>query len=478
MNMNFSAEKEKKVKTVIKILFGFLVGSMLSAGSLQAATKQQKIDTIALQAYIYTYPLVLMDVTRKQMTNTKAGVVQSRGPMMHFTHLRAFPPAGFKEVVRPNFDTLYSLCWLDLTKEPAIIETPQVKERFYMLPLLDMWSDVFGVIGTYADGNEPQAYAICPQGWSGTLPEGVKRIDSPTPYVWLLGRIQTNGVKDYSYIHKIQNGLKATPLSYYVNGKKFVAPFKKDSSVDDTTPPLKQIKNMSAKEYFTYAMGLMELHPPHITDSVITARMREIGLDYKNFDYDKLPENIKTSLAKAVKASHPTMLKYVPKLGDNVNGWTVITKSIGVYGNDYLQRATIALIGLGANPYEQAIYPLNQTDRNGKVPMGGKKYILHFSKDEIPPVDAFWSLTMYDEEGFHIDNKINRFAIGDRDGLKYNKDGSLDIYIQPVPPGKEKESNWLPSPASGKLGMTLRLYAPRQSVLDGTWKPPYIEEVK
>jgi hypothetical protein len=156
----------------------------------------------------------------------------------------------------------------------------------------------------------------------------------------------------------------------------------------------------------------------------------------------------------------------------------MIVKSIGVYGNDYLQRATIALIGLGANPYDQAVYPLNIVDENGKVPTGGKKYVLHFDKNSIPPVDAFWSLTMYDEQGFQVANPINRFAIGDRDAIKFNKDGSLDIYIQHTSPGKDKESNWLPSPAKGQLGMTLRLYAPKQSVLDGTWAPPYVKEVK
>jgi hypothetical protein len=225
-------------------------------------------------------------------------------------------------------------------------------------------------------------------------------------------------------------------------------------------------------------MALMQKHPAHITDMVMLSRMQRLGLDPQNFDYDKLPKETQKALEEAAKISHDEMKKYMPKLGTNANGWQMIVKSIGVYGNDYLQRATIALIGLGANPYDQAVYPLNIVDANGKVPVGEKKYVLHFDKANIPPVDAFWSLTMYDEEGFQVANPINRFAIGDRDNLKFNADGSLDIYIQHTSPGKEKESNWLPSPAKGNLGMTLRLYAPKQPVLDGTWVPPYVQEVQ
>ena len=467
--------------TALKRMILFSAAISIITGTLNtpvnAKVSDNDVKRIALQAYLYTYPLVLMDVTRRQMTNAPAGKHLGQGPMMQFTHMRKFPPADFKEVVRPNFDTLYSLAWLDLRKEPVILSVPEVKDRFYMLPLLDMWTDVFAVIGTYGTGTKAGHYAIALPDWKGKLPSGVVRINAPTPFVWVLGRTQTNGPKDYNYIHKIQDGYKLTPLSSW--GKQYTpAPFKKDPTVDDKTPPLRQVANMSGREYFTYAMKLMAIHPPHITDMVMVSRMKRIGLTPGKFDFDKLSKETQETLNHAAKNAQNEMKKYMPKLGENVNGWQVIIKSIGVYGNDYLQRATIALVGLGANPYGQAIYPLNLTDANGKVPQGGRKYVLHFDKNEIPPVDAFWSLTMYDAEGFQVANKLNRFAIGDRDKLKYNKDGSLDIYIQPTSPGKDKVSNWLPSPAKGNLGMTLRLYAPRQSVLDGTWKPPVVKEVR
>jgi len=461
-----------------RVIYGMITLFLMAGTSLSAeeAVSQEETQRIATQAYLYTYPMVLMDVTRKQMTNAEPGKYPSRGPMMQFTHLREFPPAGFKEVVRPNFDTLYSLAWIDVSKEPAILSVPEVKDRFYMLPTLDMWTDVFSVVGTYGTGTKAGEYAYCMPEWKGELPKGVERIDVPTSMFWILGRTQTNGPKDYAYVHKIQDGFKIVPLSSY--GKAYTPPFKKDPSIDDKTPPLVQVEKMDGKSYFTYAMELMKKYPPHITDMVMVNRMKRIGLDPESFDFDKLPATTQKALDHAAKTGHDEMRAFIPRLGYDANGWQMITLSIGVYGNDYLQRATINLIGLGANPYEQAIYPLNIADKNGKVPEGGKKYVMHFEKDQLPPVEAFWSITMYDEDGFHVDNALNRFAIGDRDELKFNEDGSLDIYLQHESPGKEKESNWLPAPAKGKLGITMRLYAPRESVLDGEWKPPYITEVK
>ncbi len=460
-----------------RLIVPLTVVCLLGAGLAHTSVTPEETQRIAEQAYVYTYPLVLMDVTRRQMTNSPAGEVPSRGPMMQFVHLREFPPADFKEVVRPNFDTLYSLAWLDLRKEPVILSVPEVKDRFYMLPMLDMWTDVFAVVGTYGTGTAAGHFAIALPSWNGTLPDGVQRIDAPTPFVWILGRTQTNGPKDYEHIHAIQDGFTVVPLSAW--GRKYTPPpFVKDPTVDDTTPPLVQVRRMSGKEFFTYAMELMRLHPPHITDMVMLNRMRRIGLDPGAFSWEKLPEATRKALDRAAATANEELMGYMPHLGENVNGWQMITKSIGVYGNDYLQRATVALIGLGANPYEQAVYPLNLADAEGNVPVGGKKYVIHFDRDALPPVDAFWSLTMYDEEGFQVANRLNRFAIGDRDPIRFNPDGSLDLYIQHESPGKDRESNWLPSPASGTLGMTLRLYAPRQSVLDGSWQPPAVRPVK
>ena len=168
------------------------------------------------------------------------------------------------------------------------------------------------------------------------------------------------------------------------------------------------------------------------------------------------------------------MYAKIPTIARVANGWSMNTDTMGVYGIYYLKRAMVALLGLGANQAEDAIYPMNLADADGKPLVGERKYVLHFGKEELPPVNAFWSVTMYDEAGFQVANPINRFAIGDRDELKYNADGSLDLYLQSENPGPDRECNWLPSPAKGALGVTMRLYAPKAEALDGRWNPTAI----
>ncbi len=446
------------------------------AASPRAAAQSaspEEAQAIALDAYIYLYPLIMMDVSRRQMTNIEAGKMIGRGPMNTFSNIRTFPPADFREVVRPNFDTLYSISWLDLTAEPVIVSVPDTQGRYYLLPLLDMWTDVFAVPGKRTTGTAAADFAIVPPGWNGTLPAGVGRINSPTPYVWVIGRTQTNGPADYAAVHKVQDGFKVTLLSDW--GKTPRAPAATiDPGVDMQTPPLRQVNAMPAADFFKYGAELMKVNPPHMTDWSLLARMRRIGLEPgKSFDPAKAnPE----ALARGAAAGLKLMRDKTPTIALVVNGWQMNTNTMGVYGNYYLKRAIVAMIGLGANQPEDAVYPINIGEADGQPLRGESKYVLHFNKDELPPVDAFWSVTMYDTEGFQVANPINRFAIGDRDVLEYNADGSLDLYFQHDSPGGALEANWLPSPASGILGVTMRLYAPKQPVLDGRWNPPAVQK--
>lgn len=437
----------------------------------------EETRAIAEEAYIYFYPLVSMDVTRRQLTNIEADKMTGRGPMNTFSHVRAFPDANFREVVRPNFDTLYSSGWLDLSKEPVIVSAPDTAGRYYLLPMLDLWTDVFAVPGKRTTGTRAGHFAVVAPGWKGKLPDGVTRIDAPTPYVWLIGRTQTNGPEDYPAVHKVQDGYGITPLSQW--GKKPTpATAKIDPGVDMKTPPLVQVNTMPAKTYYTYAAELLRVNPPHPTDQPILARMKRIGLEAgKGLDFDRLDPAVRQALEAAPADGLKAMREKVPTLARVVNGWQMNTDSMGVYGNFYLKRAIVAMVGLGANLPEDAIYPLLVADADGKPLDGGHKYLVHFDKSELPPVNAFWSITMYDGEGFQAANPINRFAIGDRDRLQFNADGSLDILIQHDSPGPGKESNWLPAP-KGPLGVTLRLYAPKTAALDGHWAPPAVKRVE
>jgi hypothetical protein len=223
----------------------------------------------------------------------------------------------------------------------------------------------------------------------------------------------------------------------------------------------------------------MKRNPPHVTDWSMIARMRRIGFEPgQRFDWNKISPAVKAGLERAAADGLQSMKEKTPTLARVVNGWQMNTDTMGVYGNYYLKRAIVAMVGLGANQPEDAVYPLAVADAGGKPLDGAHRYRLHFDKQALPPVSAFWSVTLYDGEGFQVANPLNRFALGDRDDLKFNADGSLDLYIQHDSPGAGKESNWLPSPDKGTLGVTMRLYAPKAEVLDGRWAPPAVTRVE
>lgn len=456
---------------------GLAAPAASAAPATTAPLTEQEAFELGVEAYTYFYPLVSMEITRAVTTNLPPGVKPGLGPMNTFHHMRAFPTAEFREVVRPNFDTLYSSAWIDLTREPHIISAPDTQGRFYLLPMLDMWSNVFAAPGKRTSGTGEGHWALVPPGWSGSLPDGVERINAPTPHVWIIGRTQTNGPADYSAVHTVQDGYLVTPLSRW--GQNAAQPvFRPDPTVDMKTPPLLQVNTMPAERYFSLAADLLTKHGAQITDWSTLARLERLGIrPGQRFEFDKAPAPVQAGLRRSAPAGLEAIKQKIPTLARVTNGWQMNTDTMGVYGNAYLKRAIVAMVGLGANQPEDAIYPLCIADADGAPVKGEHRYEIRFAKDEIPPVGAFWSVTMYDDQGFQVANPLNRFAIGDRDALKFNPDGSLTLYIQHDSPGKDKESNWLPAPASGTLGVTMRLYAPMPQAIDGRWNPPPIRRV-
>ena len=429
---------------------------------------------IGTDAYLYLYPLVLMDLTRKQLTNIEAGKEFGKGPMNMFVNVPAYPPADFKGVVRPNFDTLYSIAWLDLTREPLVVSAPDTSGRYYLLPMLDMWTDVFASPGWRTTGTAAANYLLTPPGWSGKVPEGFSPIAAPTPYVWIIGRTKTDGPSDYDAVHKIQAGYKITPLSRWGKSAEPVT-VKTDPTVDMKTPPMVQADTMEIGAFFKYAAELLKLHPPHITDQPIIAQMQRIGIEPgKSFDISTLSSAAQKALQSAPTDAQQLMKWKLPTIARVANFWSMNTDTMGVYGNFYLKRAMVAQLGLGANLPEDAIYPVNLGDETGKPLDGANKYTIHFDKGATPPVGAFWSITLYDSDGFQVGNVLNRFAVSSWMPFVYNADGSLDLHFQSDSPGKDREQNWLPAP-KGPYTLTMRLYSPLADALTGKWNPPSIK---
>jgi hypothetical protein len=462
---------------------GGLVILMAIAALPGAPAEETVFDAVphGVEAYIYGYPLVTMEMTRRVMTNVEKPV-GTRAPMGQFVRMREYPTAQYRDVTAPNADTLYTTAWVDVAKEPWVLSLPDAHDRYYLFPMLDAWTNVFQVPGKRTTGTGPQKYAITGPGWQGKLPAGVIEYKSPTSIVWLLGRIYCTGTpEDYAAVHKLQDEVSLVPLSSY--GKAFTPPVGKvDPSIDMKTAVRKQVNALSAEEYFTLLAKLMKDNPPAAADGPMLAKMANLGIvPGQPFDGSKLGPVAKDAFAEVPKLANEKIMLWLKEgvvAGDMKleQGWLFTTKT-GEYGVNYIQRALITAIGLGANRPQDAVYPTSEGPSLLESYTGAKKYVMHFPKGELPPVQGFWSLTMYDKDYFFVQNSINRQSISARQPLKFNADGSVDLYIQHESPGAERESNWLPAP-NDKFILMLRLYWPNEtppSILDGSWKIPAVK---
>jgi len=453
------------------------------AKAAEAAVKEREARDTAIEGYIYAYPLVTMELTRRVMTNVEKADA-TRAPMGQFLRIRTYPPVDDHAVTAPNADTLYTIVWLDVSKEPWVVSIPDMKGRFFLFPMLDGWTNVFEDPGKRTTGTGPQKYAITGPGWSGTLPQGVTEYKSPTGMVWVLGRIYCAGTpEDYKAVHALQDKVSAVPLSAY--GKPYTPePGTVDPGVDMKTAAREQVNALDAAAYFKLFAELLKTNPPAAEDAPMVAELAKIGIvPGQDFDAAKLDPAVAKGLASAPKPAQGKIMEWMKEgavAGDFKleHGWLFTTKT-GLYGTGYRQRALITAIGLGANRPQDAVYPTSEGPDVLKKYSGEQKYVMHFNKGEMPPVKGFWSLTMYDASYFFAPNALNRYTLSQRNKFKPNKDGSVDLYIQCESPGKDKEANWLPAP-SAQFILMMRLYWPTEtppSLLDGTWKVPEVKEV-
>jgi hypothetical protein len=477
--MTMELTRRQAAVGAFSLLTGITVGTASEAHFSALLGIEEGLEDFWLttDAYIYGYPLVTMEMTRRVITNV-AAPQGTRAPMGQIIKLRQYPDAQFRDVTAPNADTLYTTAFFDVGQEPWVLSIPDMKGRYYLMPMLDGWTTVFQAPGKRTTGTGAQTYAITGPGWRGELPPGVREYKSPTNIVWLLGRIYCTGTpEDYTEVHALQDQVKLVPLSAY--GKPYTPPAGKvDASIDMKTAVRDQVNRMDAVAYFTLLAELMKRNPPSAADAPALAKFARIGLvPGQDFDASKLRADFARRIPEI--ANDRIMLQFkINKEVHDIDGWGFTTKT-GIYGTDYLMRALVTAIGLGANRPQDAVYPTSQKDSEGRAYDGANKYVMRFARGQLPPVEGFWSLTMYDGAYFFVPNPINRYSISARQDLKTNPDGSVDLYIQKDSPGADKESNWLPAPA-GKFILMLRMYWPNESnpsIIDGTWTIPPVRKV-
>jgi hypothetical protein len=456
----------------------FLRGSSASAQlSEMPPTQRSEAEQIALDAYVYGYSLITTEVTRVQMSNV--GKIEGmHAPIGQFANIKRYPPADFRGVSAPNADTLYSVAWLDLT-EPQVFSHPDMGKRFYLFEMTDLWMTDFNSPGTRTAGGDAANYLITGPGWTGKVPTGMKQIKCATRYMVILGRTYADGTEqDYAAVNALQAQYKIVPLSEY--GKSYTyqtPPVNPNPGISMTDKPQWVILDMDASTYFNMMARLMGgAAPPAPEDAPILARMAKIGLvPGQPFEMVKLDPAALAALKDLGKTALQRIEASKDSLGAMVNGW-IITKGLGVYDTNYMKRAVVAAFGWPANLSQDAVYPYTEVDSDGQKLSGANRYTLTFANGETPPVNAFWSITMYeiDQGWWFVPNPLNKFTVSPRDNPKYNSDGSLTLYFQNETPGKDHEANWLPAP-KGNFILMLRMYWPKEnspSILNGTWTPP------
>jgi DNA sulfur modification protein DndE len=429
--------------------------------------------TLVKEAYTFGLPLVLMDITRKKFTDGNNPEAAAENTFLHKSY---FPDASFRDVVRPNADTYYSTAFLDLKNGPVVLSVPNTHGRYYMMPMLDAWTNVFASPGTRTTGNTAHDFLVSGPGWKGTVPAGMEQITAPTDMVWIIGRTQVNNKEDgAANVIPLQKQYRLTPLSVW--GKTYTPPAAAAGRDVPQGGPNEIVRNMPVDEFFSYLNRLMLDNPPAAADQSMVDKFALIGIKagavFKMNDFNKATQE---AITKIPEETFNTAMNFFQDPGQLEQGWNPLRGKQGTYGTDYATRALIAIGGLGANLREDAMYPSAGKDADGKPLNGAHQYVLHFEKGKTPPAKAFWSITLYGPDGYMVDNPIKRNAIGDRSSLKKNADGSLDIYIQRAHPGKDKESNWLPA-AEGDFNVILRVYWPDDNMLKGNWMPPGIRRI-
>lgn len=431
----------------------------------------EEIFQIASEAYVFGYPLVLMDITRRVMSNFSRACKEG-APMNQFLHRSNLQELPFASFSKTNLDMTCSTAWLDLINEPFILSVPDMGKRYHMMHMLDAWTNVFASPGTRTTGNGKTYFVITGPNWKGSLPMGLRQIKSPTNLVLLVGHTQINDQADCAFVRRMQTHYKLAPLSAW--DRTYFPPdtLPIDRSIDMTTSPDVQLARMDSLEFFRRLASLLRTNPAASSDSATIAKLAGIGILQDNiFPAEWLSPHAIQDIRNGAERGRDVVESAARKPGVVVvNNWAVSMGS-ATYGTDYLRRAAKARSGVRVDIPEDAIYLRTTVDSEGNRLSGENCYVLHFPSKKAPPIRAFWSLSMYDNRETLVENQIHRYTLSSRDALVLNSDNSLDLYIQHESPYGQLEANWLPAPP-GEFNLVLRLYWPNSDVWEGRWLLP------
>lgn len=445
------------------------LGILGSSTFAHAATPVSQEDMNGL--YNFAYPLVLMEVTKHYQLKSGVSGINT------FAHRRKLFANSFHSVVTVNVDTLYSLAHLSLEEGPVRIEIPSTDGFYYMMPILDAWTNVIAEPGTRTTGTAATRLFVTGPGWKGEVPEGYLHTVSPTNMAWVIGRFRADNEAQFPAIHALQDKLAITSEGVAATTDfGHLQPVAAMPAIGDRMAPDQQLSRYSAEAFFATFCQLLDNNPPAAVDQPVMQQFTATALVnpgcatdtglYTDPRFESLYANAKGIIDNSLQ---------IFAARSQVEGWHA-PRGLGDYGTDYTLRALTAKLGLGANKAEDAIYPSTYTDKNGVPLDGSNDYTLHFSKEQLPPVKGFWSLTAYDEVRALMENSDERFAVGDRSGLTYNDDGSLTLYIQHQKPREsDKQTNWIYVDEK-PFNLVMRLYWPKESILSGEWTPPLIEK--
>jgi hypothetical protein len=428
----------------------------------------------AMETYVYGFPLVTMDLTRQVMTAAPSPGEYS-APINQFQRMRAVVSPDFKNVVRISTNSLWATAFLDLQSEPGVVSVPDTKGLPIAVRWLNMWTDIVGAAGSRTPETNAGNYLIAGPEWNGKAPADIKRvIKCQTRYSWILVEFSAAGPQDFPRIHKLQDQLSATPLSAW--GRPYTPPASVaiDAKVDLTATPYDQVRLMTGEMFFKKLALLLKENPPYAADTGMIEKLKKLGIEPgKELDVSKLDPMV----LKGINAAPAEVWKKFatgPYDMKPANGW-INMLNIARFGADYQTRAYIAYMGLGAGVADDIVYPTAFVDGEGNALDGAYKYVMHFDKADLPASrNGVWSISSY-RENFYVHNPIERYGLLPA-MVKYNADGSLDVYLQANSPGADKESNWLPVPRSGLFNATIRIYDPKQEALQPGYKVPPIRK--